>query len=51
MRYLTGRHIAIKPVEVIMKHGDKYASTTQEILKQYWQVLSQTLSDLVWMAA
>ena len=34
-----------------MKHGDKRASNIKIILKQCWQVLSQTLSDMAWMAA
>ena len=33
-----------------MQHGDKHASKSKFILKQRWQVLLETMSDLVWMA-
>jgi hypothetical protein len=50
MRQTTYWLIVINPVEVVMKHGDKRASKSKELLKQRWQVLLQTMSELAWLA-
>ncbi len=34
-----------------MKHGDKQASKAEKSLKQRWQLLLQTMSNLAWTAA